>query len=275
MSQGALFIPNASGAAVRSGMNDAFTRLSTRASGISRPVDIGVFEEWIETDNPGAGIVSVWQWDGVVDLLRGVINTVTHTFTPYMPTQLQTVNDQSGASTGYVRTAIGNIVVAKTGDLLSTYAPAPASGWIRHNDGTIGGIGSGASTRAQADTQPLFRIFWSFGDAVCPLNGTRGATADADFAAGRTVRLPLLVGRVNGVAGSGTGLTARPIGTTAGAESIVHFIRIEESVFTFGDSTLSTGTGGNVLGIAVNGGIQPMILSAMQPTGFTFWDIKL
>lgn len=83
MSQGALTIADDDGAAVLAALNAALARLATRASGTARPADIAIYEVWVETDNPGAGISSVWMWDGTSDVLLGTINTTTHVFTPY------------------------------------------------------------------------------------------------------------------------------------------------------------------------------------------------
>lgn len=277
MSQGALFIPNASGAAVRSGINNALSRLSTRASGIGRPADIGVFEEWIETDNPGGGFVSVWQWDGVIDILRGVINTAGHTFTPYMPTQSLTTSDATGASTQFVQQALATIQQFTTGDLKPTIKPTPDPGWLLWNDGTIGNVGSGASARAQSDTFNLFSLFWSLGDAVAPLNGPRGATAATDFAALRTVRMPLLAGRAVGVAGQGANLTFRTLGSTAGSESASHTLQPNEVPHAIVGPAGLGGVGGGSL--AFYGGeaaaTASIITPTITPTGFINWMVKL
>jgi microcystin-dependent protein len=55
--------------------------------------------------------------------------------------------------------------------------------------------------------------------AYVPVTGGRGANAAADFAAGKVMALPKALGRVLGVSGSGTGLTARPLGSTTGEEA--------------------------------------------------------
>lgn len=83
MSQGAISIANGSGVSVRGAINAALARLQTKASGTGRPADITTYETWIETDNPGGGIVSIWQWDGTTDVLLGVFNTTTHEIIVY------------------------------------------------------------------------------------------------------------------------------------------------------------------------------------------------
>lgn len=82
MSQAALVTPAGTGIAVRGNLNNAIARLASRASGTSRPVDIATYEEWVETDNPGGGIVSVWRWDGASDVLVALLNASTHVEVP-------------------------------------------------------------------------------------------------------------------------------------------------------------------------------------------------
>lgn len=85
-----------------------------------------------------------------------------------------------------------------------TSAPA---GWIKENGGTIGSATSGATTRANADTQALFTLLWSqFNNTRLPIQtssgaaGTRGASAAADFAANK--RMPLFDSRTRFLRGS-------------------------------------------------------------------------
>lgn len=71
---------------------------------------------------------------------------------------------------------------------------APA-GWLLVDGKTIGNAASGATSRANADTAALFAELWAFPAASVPIfdntgaASTRGASAAADFAAGK--RLPL------------------------------------------------------------------------------------
>lgn len=80
---------------------------------------------------------------------------------------------------------------AGTGNIDSSFSSAIPPGWIRYDNGTIGNSGSGASNRANVDTQALYtRLYNTFLDAVCPVSGGRGASAAADFAALKTLTLP-------------------------------------------------------------------------------------
>ena len=110
-----------------------------------------------------------------------------------------------------------------TGDLKLTLRTAADAGWVLCNDGTIGNAASGATARADADTQALFTLLWTnMANALCPVSGGRGASAAADFAAGKTIGLTRMLGRALVVAGAGSGLTNRTLGATAGAETHNH-----------------------------------------------------
>lgn len=88
------------------------------------------------------------------------------------------------------------------------------------DDGTLGDLSSGATTRASADTSDLFTLLWTnFANAQAPVLPSRGVSAAADFAAHKTIALPKMLGRVYGIAGAGSGLTSRTVGVTTGTET--------------------------------------------------------
>ena len=79
MSQGVIPLSAAgSGAAVRSKINAALQRLQTKGSGTARPSDIAAYEDWVDTDTPGAGVVTWYVWDGTADIPLATYNTSTH-----------------------------------------------------------------------------------------------------------------------------------------------------------------------------------------------------
>lgn len=111
--------------------------------------------------------------------------------------------------------------VFTTGDVKLTLKTTADAGWVLMNDGTIGDASSGATTRANADTSALFALLWNnTADAECPVSTGRGANAAADFAAHKTITLPLSLGRALACYGSGSGLTARALAKTTGAETV-------------------------------------------------------
>lgn len=110
--------------------------------------------------------------------------------------------------------------VWSTGDVKITLKTVADTGWVMFNDGTIGDASSGGTTRANADTVNLFELLWTnTANAQCPVSGGRGATAAADFAAHKTIGLPLTLGRALAVAGSGAGITPRALAEIFGSET--------------------------------------------------------
>ncbi len=117
-----------------------------------------------------------------------------------------------------------NIGAWVTGNARLTFTTTAATGWILANDGSIGNASSGATTRANADCAALFTVLYN---AIAALElqtsaGAtvgRGASAAADFAANRRLVIPKMLGRSIAIAGAGSGLTSRALGSTAGAET--------------------------------------------------------
>jgi len=107
---------------------------------------------------------------------------------------------------------------APTG-IMNPYAGTTApSGWVICTGLTLGNAASGASGRANADTESLFTLLWdSFADAQLAVSGGRGANAAADYAANKTIEIPDLQERMPvGYKNAGT---FDPIGDTAGTET--------------------------------------------------------
>lgn len=114
-----------------------------------------------------------------------------------------------------------------TGDAKLTLKTAADDGWIMADDGTIGDASSGASNRANADTEDLYALLWTnLPDAVAPVAGGRGASSAEDFAAHKPIQVGTIVGRALAVAGTGSGLTARALGDIAGEET--HQLTVDE-----------------------------------------------
>lgn len=63
------------------------------------------------------------------------------------------------------------------------------TGWVRANGRTIGSANSGATERANSDTQALYEYLWNkYDDTLCPVAGGRGGSASADFAANKPIQ---------------------------------------------------------------------------------------
>lgn len=107
-----------------------------------------------------------------------------------------------------------------TGDAFLTMKTVAPSGWLIMNDGTIGSGTSGATSRANDDTQDLYELLWNnVSDTYAPVTGGRGATAEADFLANKPLALTKQLGRAVGISGAGASLTSRALGLSLGAET--------------------------------------------------------
>lgn len=109
----------------------------------------------------------------------------------------------------------------RTGEVMTSYQSSAPGGWVAMNDGSIGNTGTAATNRANKDTFQLFKTLWDgVSDTYAPVATGRGASAVADFSAGKIMTLPLTLGRALAAAGTGTGLTARTLGQYLGTETI-------------------------------------------------------
>ncbi|WP_271593743.1 hypothetical protein [Bradyrhizobium sp. CCBAU 65884] len=120
--------------------------------------------------------------------------------------------------------------IFQTGAFMQFYGTGILSGWVRCNGRTIGNASSGATERANSDTQALYSYLWG-ADSNLAVAGGRGASAAADFGANKTLALPDCRGRVvanlddmgSSAAGRLTssyfGATATTLGATGGSES--------------------------------------------------------
>lgn len=141
---------------------------------------------------------------------------------------MQVVGPSAGGGGG--GTVDPNSVMA-TGDWKWRQSAEILAGWVKANGTTIGSAASGASQRANADTQALFVSLWlNCIDSICPVSTGRGANGLADFNANKTITLPdmrarhpLGLDQMGAVAGSG---------------------RILSSNITFGSVDLPGSTGG-------------------------------
>lgn len=126
----------------------------------------------------------------------------------------------------------------------------PPPGWIEVKGGTIGNAASGATLRANADTQNLFTMLWNDWDnSMLPIQtsagaaSVRGASAAADFAAGK--RLPMFDERAYFFRARGT----NDDGSTTGPEAV----KVQDSF-----ESHTHGVWGNSGGNAVVGGPSPI-----------------
>ena len=196
----------------------------------------------------------------------------------------------------------GSIGLYSTGDVKLTFKTVADTGWVMMNDGSIGSASSGATTRANADTEALFTLLWNnVSDTWAAVSTGRGASAAADFAANKTLTLPRTLGRALAVSGAGASLTSRALGEYLGAESValstaelaVHahtervYDRASSSVVNIGTGpssgtaiTLHSGTNGAVddaggAGLTTADAGSGSAHNNMQPSAFMNVMVKL
>lgn len=98
------------------------------------------------------------------------------------------IGPSSGAGGG---STIDPTTIAATGDVKFRQTGEVLSGWVKLNGLTIGSATSGATGRANADTQALFIYLWTNCDNThCPVAAGRGASGLADFSANKTLAMP-------------------------------------------------------------------------------------
>ena len=268
MSQNSLVLPNTNTATFRSNANNALNTLATNNSGTSAPGTTYAYMLWADTTN---NLMKLRDAANANWLTLGPLDTSWSSFT--------------------------------TGDVKLTLKTTADTGWVLMNDTTIGNASSGATGRANADTSALFQLLWNnTTDADCPVSGGRGATAAGDYAANKTIKLPLALGRSLAVYGAGSGLTSRALAATTGSENattVSHTHTITDTghvhreydgygtaleLYGPGGSTLLAGTlgGGGVLntgsattGISITSSGSSGTGANMQPTVFLNVMIKL
>lgn len=171
----------------------------------------------------------------------------------------------------------------RTGEVRPGYLTSASLGWVPMNDGSIGNVGSTATTRANQDTFQLYKtIYDAVIDTWAPVSGGRTGSAVNDFIANKTLTLPRALGRALAEGGTGSGLTARALGeylgeqthtmTTAELAAHVHSLPVSISVTPGGTSVISSSTP-FINNTGSTGSSTPF--NVMQPTSFMNFYIKL
>lgn len=145
--------------------------------------------------------------------------------------------------------------ILQPGDTMWRLQGGVRSGWVRMNDKTIGSTGSGATERANADTEALFTYLWNnCSNAIAAVSDGRGANAAADFAANKTISVPTM-----------QGILAAGLDDMGGPA--VNRIQASTTISTTNASP--TATVANAAGL----GIGMYVVSANVPAGTTITDI--
>lgn len=148
---------------------------------------------------------------------------------PIVDTTMQVLGPSSGGGGG--GSTVDPTTIIATGDLKVKYGTGPLSGFVRANGLTIGSASSGASERANADTQALF-VYLCGADLNLVMTPARSGNCVSDFNANKQLTLPDWRGRAiaalddmgNSAAGRLTasyfGATATVLGAVGGGESL-------------------------------------------------------
>lgn len=143
----------------------------------------------------------------------------------------------------------------KTGDTKWSFDPGPVSGFVPLNARTIGGVGSGATERANDDTADLYAWLYSrLPNSICPVSSGRGANAAADFAAGKTLQLPDMRGKA-------------PFGLDTMGNSAANVLQVSTTITTTNAS--ATATVASATGLKVG----MVVVSQNIPSGTTISTI--
>jgi hypothetical protein len=134
---------------------------------------------------------------------------------------IQVIGASSGGGGGGT---VDPTTILQTGDFKEVYGSGVITGFVRCNGRTIGSATSGATERANLDTESLFEDLWN-ADPNLPVSTGRGISANADWVANKQLTLPDCRGRVlaglddmgNTAAGR---LTASYWGSTGGCSSV-------------------------------------------------------
>lgn len=180
-----------------------------------------------------------------------------------------------GATKNYVDTTTAAFF--STGDIKLTLKTVADAGWLLFDDGTFGSASSGSSNSNNAANQTLFTLlFNNVSDTAAPiLTSGGGATtraaqsnASAAWAANCRMSLPKTLGRALGVAGSGSGLTARALGSTVGTETAtIAQANLPAVNLNMATAGTVTAIARQTSGVTTPGGGANIYLDIMQTTG--------
>ncbi|MGL6223892.1 MAG: hypothetical protein ACRC6L_09950 [Steroidobacteraceae bacterium] len=107
----------------------------------------------------------------------------------------------NGQLAAAIKALIAQAQGVSTGDIKSTLKAAADPGWVLCSAGTIGKPGTAATARANDDCRALFAVLWSDAAKTAPVSGRRGASAAADWKAGKVIDLRKLAA-TGGAAGN-------------------------------------------------------------------------
>lgn len=165
----------------------------------STPVDVyqdfglSVLHPWpLRTDSAGR-FPAFWVDDGNY---RARLTDKAGSVVYFDIANMQAVGPSSGDESGGGGDGVDQNAIFQTGDPIWLPKIGTRTGWVRANGRTIGSASSGATERANADTQALYEYLWNnFSNDLCAVTGGRGGSAAADFAANKAIATYSMRGR--------------------------------------------------------------------------------
>lgn len=144
-----------------------------------------------------------------------------------------------GDGVNYILATNFDISQSPTGMLIYVMDSDSPEGYIPHNGGTISGPGHGGTIRAATDMLPLYTKLWNkfsntSANAKYVVSGGLGASAQADFTAGKTMTLaninnmPLIGATSAALAGTITGSDTETL-TEANLASHTHVLTVNNA----------------------------------------------
>lgn len=146
--------------------------------------------------------------------------------------------------------------ILQTGDVLWNLRSGNRPGFVPMNGGTIGSGASGATLRASVDAKALFiYLHTHVSNDQAPVLGGRGANAEADFLANKTIVVPTMQGLIAG--------GVDDMGTAA-----LNRLQVSTTITTTANSAAAS------VASAINLVIGMAIVSLNVPAGTTVSDIN-
>ena len=193
------------------------------------------------------------------------------------------IGPSGGSGSG---SSVDPTTILATGDFKMAYGTGTLAGFVRCNGRTIGSATSGATERANSDTQALFEFLWN-ADHNLAVAGGRGASASADWSANKTITLPDCRGRAlaglddmgNTAAGRltstyfGTGATT--LGAAGGSQSFALATANLPPYTPSGTINNSLQLNTNANGVVISGGGGSSPFSASVGSAYSVSSISL
>jgi hypothetical protein len=193
----------------------AVTNVVTPASVLAAVPEITHAMVSVKDDGIDSLLVQPTNWNADHKMVLPAAAVVGRDTTGAGPAQCFPLDTATGdsfhmATTDYVReqiaAALGIAAQFDTGDLIASFATTKA-GFLVLMGASFGNAGSGA-TYASADAEKLFKLFWSLNTSTWPVLPSRGASADSDWLANKTMNLPDARGCALAMGDLGAGVTA-------------------------------------------------------------------